>query len=63
MAPGNDTDVTFNEFKLSYVAQEWQYTVQEIHKINEGRVIAMEIDPEGWCKTDSNYTNDNTLVE
>ena len=40
-----DSDVVVNELKLYLVSQEWKSILQEVHKVNEGSVIALEMDP------------------
>ena len=35
----------------------------EVHKVSEGRVIALELDPENIAKTDSAYNFKNALIE
>ena len=42
---------------------EWDFQLLEVHKVSEGRVIALELDPENLSKTDSAYSFKNTLID
>lgn len=48
---------------MNMMSGEWDYQLLEIHKVSEGKVIALEIDPENCHKTDSAYDYDNLLIE
>lgn len=50
-----ETDSIVNELKLNMVSGEWETQILEIHKVAEGRVIALEIDAENFSRTDSAY--------
>ena len=51
------------EFKAKIVSKKWEWDLHEIYKVNEGKIIALEIDPENTLETDSIYTNDRNLIE
>ena len=59
---GESDDVVI-ELKLSFIGSEWNFSTKEVHKVNEGSVIALEIDPENRERTDSVYTYNNELIE
>ena len=51
-----DSDDVISELKLTIKGGTWRCNTQEVHKINEGAVIALEIDCDNREKTDSVYT-------
>ena len=57
-----DSDCCVFEMKFHYSSQKWQPNLVEVLKINEGTVIAMEMDPDNREKTDSIYTYAYTFV-
>ena len=58
-----DSDCVVNELKLSNISQEWHSEILEVYKVNEGTVIALEMDPDNRDQTDSIYTYKNKLKE
>lgn len=58
-----ETDVAVIALKLSKMSTNWQINEVEVHKINEGCVIALELDPNNRDRTDSVYTYNNKLIE
>ena len=44
------------EVKAKLVNDDWECIPSPIHKINEGKVLALELDPENTMETDSIYT-------
>ena len=58
-----ETDCVVKQLTLSFMNGEWQYDTLEVHKINEGTVIALEMNPDNRDYTDSIYTNNNMLRE
>lgn len=40
----------------------WHINIRDIFKVNEGSIVAFEMDPENCSLTDSIYTYDRTLV-
>ena len=51
------------EVKAKLVSNNWECIFSQIHKINEGKVLALELDPENNMETDSIFTYDRDLVE
>jgi hypothetical protein len=45
------------------MSTNWQINEAEVHKINEGCAIALELDPGNRDRTDSVYTYNNKLIE
>jgi hypothetical protein len=60
---GNGNDCVINELKCQVVSQKWTTIATEIYKINDGRIIALEMDSENREMTDSIYTYNNKLIE
>ena len=58
-----ETDVAVIALKLNKMSTNWQVNEVEVHKINEGSVIALELDPGNRERTDSVYTYKNQLIE
>ena len=58
-----ETDVAVIALKLNKMSTNWQVNEVEVHKINEGSVIALELDPNNRERTDSVYTYKNKLIE
>ena len=58
-----ETDDAVVAMKFSHMSGQWQVNEVECHKINEGSVIALELDPDNRDRTDSVYTYDNKLIE
>ena len=58
-----EADSIVNEMKLTMTSAEWDFQLLEVHKVSEGRVIALELDPENLSKTDSAYSFKNTLID
>lgn len=54
-----ETDSIVQELKVSLVSGEWNFQLLEIHKVSEGRIIALEMDPENYGNADSAYNYDN----
>ena len=54
-------DQIIYEVKAKVVSLKWQLTRTEVKKLNEGYVVALELDPENNLMTDSIYTYDRDL--
>ena len=58
-----ETDDAIVAMKFSHMSGDWQLNEVECHKVNEGNIIALELDPDNRERTDSVYTYDNKLIE
>ena len=57
----NLDDQIIYEAKAKVVSLKWSLTRTEVKKLNEGQVVALELDPENDLMTDSIYTYDRDL--
>ena len=57
---GNDQLVM--EVKARVIGNAWECETNQIYKVNEGSIIAMEIDPENTFETDSIFTYDRVQI-
>ena len=56
-------DRVIMEMKAKVVSDEWICDQHEIYKVNEGKILALELDPENTLETDSIFTYDRELIE
>jgi hypothetical protein len=56
-------DQIIYELKADIVKGNWKCDPNQIFKINEGQILALELDPENNGECDSIYTNDRQLKE
>ena len=57
------SDMFIKELCARVVGGNWDVLKSTIYKINEGSILALELDPENIDETDSIYTNDRSLIE
>ena len=57
------SDQVIMEFKAKVVSDDWDYDIYEIFKVNEGKILALELDPENTLETDSIFTYGRELIE
>lgn len=57
----NMDDQIVQEVRAKVVSYRWTLTKTEVKKLNEGQVVALELDPENNLMTDSIYTYDRDL--
>ena len=57
------SDMFIKELYARIVGGDWDVMKSTIYKINEGSILALELDPENIDETDSIYTNDRSLIE
>ena len=58
-----ESDSIVQEMKLNQVSGEWDVQLMEVHKVSEGRIIALELDPENIARPDSGYSYKHQLIE
>lgn len=60
---GNDQLIMEVKAKGKKDGTDWDCMINSIFKVNEGKILALELDPENTNETDSIYTYDRDLVQ